>query len=139
MRTAAASSDIPVMTMLLGNGVAVDAVGRSGFTALQFAVWADASLETIRLLMSYNACPYRRSANPLEQNAFNQLLKCSDMERQRELATALSSHVCTPMCNDPRGIHGAACKAFMQQQSGVLPIEDVNDGEPVSKKSKMEI
>ena len=139
LRMAAASSDLNTMTMLLGNGVAVDAVGRSGFTALQFAVWAGANVDTIRLLMSYNACPYRRSANKKKQNAFNQLLGCNDAERQRELSTIFSSHTCTPICSDPRGSHAAACEAFVQQHGCFLPIEDSNRSEQVSKKNKMQI
>jgi len=91
LRMAAGSSKIDVILNLLAIGVAVDAVGLSGYTALQFAIWSDASLETVQLLVSHNACPCRRAKNKKAQNSFDLVHACKDAGKKEELLRMLSA------------------------------------------------
>ena len=91
LRMAAGSSKIEVILNLLALGVAVDATGLSGYTALQFAVWSDASLETVQLLVSHNACPCRRAKNKKAENAFDMVRVCKNEAKKEALLRMLSA------------------------------------------------
>ena len=111
VRRASENSHIHVLKFLLpmireanldGNGA--DIAGNSGFTALHFAIYGNATPETIQVLIDAGACPHRlriAKKKKLQVNAFQQLsdANCSPSKKE-EIRHIMCQHRCSNWCSE---------------------------------------
>lgn len=104
MRKAAEASQVHVLERLIPCLSSPDLVGQSGYTALHFAIWKDASIETIDMLIRNGACPYRRASTKrkaLREDAFQQLSRVqSDQSKQEVIQEIMRTHRCNEKCRE---------------------------------------
>ena len=111
VRRASENSHIHVLKTLLpmihganldGNGA--DIAGNSGFTALHFAIYGNATPETIQVLIDAGACPHRlRIAKKKKQqvDAFQQLSDGnSSQSKKEEIRHIMCAHRCSSCCHE---------------------------------------
>ena len=111
VRCASENSHIHVLKTLLpmihganldGNGA--DIAGNSGFTALHFAIYGNATPETIQVLIDAGACPHRlRIAKKKKQqvDAFQQLSDGnSSQSKKEEIRHIMCQHRCSNWCSE---------------------------------------
>ena len=111
VRCASENSHIHVLKTLLpmihganldGNGA--DIAGNSGFTALHFAIYGNATPETIQVLIDAGACPHRlRIAKKKKQqvDAFQQLSDGnSSQSKKEEIRHIMCAHRCSSCCHE---------------------------------------
>ena len=104
MRKAAEASQVHVLERLIPCISSPDLVGKSGYTALHFAIWKDASTETIETLIRNGACPYRRASTKdksRREDAFEQLSRApSSPSKQEVIQAIMGAHACTEKCRE---------------------------------------
>ena len=102
MRKAAQHSQVHVLERLIPCLSSPDLVGQSGYTALHFAIWNDANIETIEMLIGADACPWRKASTKKRaqrEDAFQQLNRAQSSQSKREAIQAIMRrHACHEKC-----------------------------------------
>jgi hypothetical protein len=130
VRCASQHSHIHVLKALLPRIIGInkaDLAGQSGFTALHFAIYGDASPETIQELIDAGACPYRipSTKKPKDQvNAFEQLSKRNIEQSTKEyIGKIMSAHRCIASCREAaQGVLTHSPSAIVDSDMTSTPI-----------------